>query len=109
MVKRIRTKPAKNPVEVAEKDPPVLRDNTKAPNYFSVYMNDAQLQSSLWDFRLIIGNVVQLPSDSNPKMEVEQLGEIRMSPQLARRLTFLLMRQLQVYEQNFGRIPSPKE
>lgn len=109
MAKRTRTNAAKKGGEAVESEATVSRTNTKAPNYFSVYMNDAQLQSSLWDFRLIIGNVVQLPSDSNPKMEVEQLGEIRMSPQLAQRLTSLLLRQLQVYEQNFGQIPAPKE
>lgn len=46
----------------------------------------------------------------NPRLNIKQIGEIRMSVQIAKRLTIMLMENLQIYERTFGPIPlDPKE
>jgi len=47
--------------------------------------------------------------DGNPVAKVTELLEVRMSPQLAKRLTLILIQQLKRYENNFGPIPSVKD
>lgn len=82
------------------------RVHERSPSFFSVYVNDAQLQSTLWDFRLVVGSVEQSPDISDPTLRVQQLGEIKMSPQLAQRLSAILLAQLQGYQEIYGRIPT---
>jgi hypothetical protein len=82
----------------------------KSPTFFSVYTNDMQVSTSPWDLRIILGEVeeIQLVADK-PVMTVTQLGEVRMSVQIAKRLTLMVADQLKTYEAMFGPIPSPKE
>lgn len=95
---------------VAKVEKTIPRELTKAADFFSVYANDVQIMSTFWDMRLTVGQIVDLaPRDSESKaMKVEQLGELRISPQLAKRLSVILERQVANYEQNFGPIPSPE-
>jgi hypothetical protein len=86
------------------------RRATKAPNFFSVYTNDMQVSTSPWDLRIVLGEVedLQVISDK-PVMVITQLGEVRMSVQIAKRLALMLVDQLKTYEAMFGLIPGPKE
>lgn len=86
--------------------PSSKRATTRADTYFSVYTNDLQLQTSPWDVRLIIGEILD-PDTENNILNVKQLGEIRMSPQIAKSLTMFLAEQLKNYEASFGPIPGP--
>lgn len=96
--------------EAAKVDKTVPREVTKAADFFSVYVNDVQIMSTFWDMRLTVGQIVDLaPRGGEPRaMKVEQVGEIRISPQLAKRLAVILESQVANYEQNFGPIPSPE-
>lgn len=69
-----------------------------------------QVMTGPWDVRINIGEVedVQLVADK-PVMTVNQLGEVRMSVQIAKRLILMLADQLKTYEAMFGQIPGPPD
>jgi hypothetical protein len=83
----------------------VNRLHEKSPDYFSVYANDVQLQTTPWDVRLILGVITTLPTEETSEITVMQIGDLRMSPQLAKKMTILIFQQLKVYEARFGEIP----
>ncbi len=87
---------------------PIVRANvnrvvTTAPTFQSLYANDVQLQTTPWDVRLTFGEFVV----ESGAVNVKQTGEVRMSPQLAKRVALLLVSQLKKYEERFGGIPQP--
>ena len=86
------------------------RKANRSSNFFSVYTNNLQVSTSPWDVRIVLGEVedVQLIADK-PTLTVTQLGEVRMSVQIAKQLTLMLVDQLKNYEAMFGSIPGPKE
>ncbi len=86
------------------------RKVARSQNFFSVYTNDMQVMTGPWDVRINIGEVedVQLVADK-PVMTVNQLGEVRMSVQIAKRLILMLADQLKTYEAMFGQIPGPPD
>jgi hypothetical protein len=91
--------------------PPEVTNRVVKPadNAFSVYVNDVQLQMSPWDLRLLLGVVTGLPTDDPHTITVTQLGEIRIAPQLAKKLMLLMMQQVQAYEAQLGPIPLPPD
>jgi hypothetical protein len=42
-------------------------------------------------------------------VQVNITGDVRMSPQHAKRLVKIMLRQLELYERKFGEIPQPKD
>jgi hypothetical protein len=82
----------------------------KAPSFVSVYANDVQLQTTPWDVRLTFGamRVDPLP-DGKPLATVTEVAEVRLSPQLAKRVMFILFQQIKAYETRFGPIPQPRD
>jgi|ERR1035438_6626031 hypothetical protein len=87
----------------------VNRKQERSPDYFSVYANDLQMQTTPWDIRLIFGLITGTPVDHTGVVNVTQLGELRLSPQLAKLVAMILTQQLRGYEEQFGEIPLPKE
>ena len=75
----------------------------------TLYANDTQIQISPWDVRLIFGEIDRAPSEENPTIRVKRVGQVRMSPQHAKRMVEILMGQLQVYESTIGPIPLPED
>src|SRR5438874_6938518 len=74
------------------------RETTKHPDFFSIYANDIQVAVSNWDIRLILGEIGDL-SDTDPNvLNIKQLGEIRLSLQIAKRLADILTAQIKAYE-----------
>ena len=92
--------------DVAPRSTPV-RKESKVQNFFSIYANDIQFQTTPWDCRLVFSELVVL--DEPPILDVRQLGEIRISPQLAKKVVEILVRQLTQYEEKFGVIPGPRD
>lgn len=86
----------------------VNRIVTIAPTFSSYYSNDTQLQTTPWDVRFIFGLIAELDA-KNGQVRVEQVAEVRMSPQHAKRIVALLQQQLQTYEAKIGAIPLPPE
>jgi hypothetical protein len=44
-----------------------------------------------------------------PTIQIKTTGEVRMSPQHAKKLAQILLKQIQVYESNVGTIPLPPD
>lgn len=96
-----------SPVEKVQAEVNFRRDLTKSPDYFSIYANDFQVQTGPWDVRLVFGEIGDSSTEGGiPAMSVRQLGEMRMSPQIAKKLTMILIEQLRTYENRFGEIPA---
>ena len=73
--------------------------------YLSLYSNDTQVQVSPWDVRLIFGEIRELPTEEKPELVVRPTGEVRMSPQHARRVVDILQETLTKYEATYGELP----
>jgi hypothetical protein len=86
---------------------PFKRESFESPSFVSLYANDINIQTGPWDVRLLLGEVRTVPTQETPIMKVKEIGEVRISPQMAKQLTILLIEQLQVYESQFGPIPAP--
>ena len=91
----------------------VHRLPVKSQNFASLYANDVQVQTTPWDIRLILGEITDVSPPTKdgdlPTMTITQVGDLRMSVQLAKKLTMILLSQLQGYEQNIGPIPLLEE
>ena len=85
----------------------VRREIVRSEAFVSIYVNDVQVQTFPWDLRLLLGQIDDPATRDAPVVTIKQLGELRMSPQLAKRLTVILMEQLAAYEKHFGTIPAP--
>ena len=98
----------------ANKDHTVVRANINremAPgsSFVSLYVNDTQVQVSPWDIRLILGLIEGVPTAENPTVLVRQIGEIRMSPQHAKKVAQVLVNQIANYEKSVGPIVLPED
>ena len=83
----------------------IKREVIVSPDYFSVYANDIQVQTSPWDMRFIFGEILEPATPEKTVVTVKQLGSLRISPQLAKRLVGMMAGQLMAYEKRFGEIP----
>jgi hypothetical protein len=85
------------------------RETTKASDFFSVYTNDARVFTTAWDIRITFGEIADI-SDRGPKVaSIKELGEIRMSLPLAKKLARILADQISAYEEHLGEIAGPKD
>ncbi|MFN7978883.1 MAG: DUF3467 domain-containing protein [Vicinamibacterales bacterium] len=85
----------------------VNRENVQADNFLSFYANDTQIQVSPWDVRFIFGVIDEPPTQERPTVRIKSVAEARMSPQHAKKVAEILIRQIVSYEQNIGPIPVP--
>jgi hypothetical protein len=112
MAKNNRAKNSEKPqTESPQKTDDFVRANINrelipAVNAISLYANDTQLQVSPWDFRFMFGVIAGLPSPDRMSIQVQQVGEVRMSPQHAKKVAQVLIQQIQLYEKTFGLIPN---
>ena len=95
-----------------EQAPQIVRANVAravvlSPTFVSLYANDTQIQTSPWDFRLIFGEISNIPTTEEPTVVIRQTGEVRMSPQHAKKVAEILIKQLRHYEETVGPIPLP--
>ena len=101
-----RTQPnSPNPEELTKA---VRREVKRSDTFLSMYGNEVQIQTSPWDVRLVFGELgdMSLGADS-PTMNVKQVGEVRMSIPLDKKLSEILSQQLTAYESKFGSVPVP--
>ena len=108
MAKRQAMKPDKNnDNQIVRAN--VHRETVPSQTFISLYVNDTQVQVSPWDIRFMFGVIEGLPSPNSPTVLIKQIGEIRMSPQHAKKVAQVLNNQLASYEKNIGPIPLPPE
>jgi len=74
---------------------------TQSPAFVRTYANNAQLEVSNWDFRLIFGEVTGREGET---LCVEQRVAVAMSPQHTKALLELLTRHVAAYEERVGQI-----
>ena len=84
----------------------VKREVVESTTFVSLYANDTQIQLSPWDIRLIFG-LISEPATVERPVIVKTIGEVRMSPQHAKKVVQILERQLTAYENALGSIPVP--
>lgn len=87
----------------------IHREMVSAASFVSLYANDTQIQVSPWDFRFMFGLITVAPSEDSPNVVVTQIGEVRMSPEHAKRVAMVLVQQIRNYEQSVGPIPQPQD
>jgi len=80
------------------------REITLSPAFATHYANDVQVQTSPWDVRLLFA-VIMAVDQETATLKVEQVADVRMSPQLAKRVADILQRQIEHYEATIGPIP----
>ena len=81
------------------------RESVRSAEFFSTYANDVQVQTSPWDMHFIFGQVEGVAQTGEPVLHIKHLGELRISVQLAKSLTKIMIDQLKAYEERFGPIP----
>jgi hypothetical protein len=84
------------------------REAVRSPSFVSLYSNDTQIQMTPWDVRLIFGEIEDVKVEG-PAIKIRLTGEVRMSPQHAKRVAMILIQQLRGYEETIGPIPLPKD
>jgi hypothetical protein len=87
----------------------INREAVESPVFVALYANDTQIQITPWDFRFVFGVIKSAPTVENPTISISTLGEVRMSPQHAKKVLAVLERQVAIYEQNVGPIPLPSD
>jgi len=89
---------------LAKKTRPVKR--TKAPEYVTVYSNNAEIQLTPWDFRIRLGHIQQATENL---LEIEDVAAIYMSPPHMKAFVEAASQNLAKYESLFGPILDPTE
>jgi hypothetical protein len=89
------------------KEPPALQQTEleleQAATFCRFYCNNAQIEVTPWDFRLIFGELKK----AEGKLKVEQSVAVVMSPQHAKALLGILASNLREYEAKVGKIDLP--
>jgi hypothetical protein len=106
LIRKAKAEPAV-PKRANGNDSPLQRVVTESPSFVSLYANDAQIQTSPWDIRIVFGTIKELPSVEHPTITIAKVAEIHMSPQLAKRLSTIMQQQVRRYEETIGEIPTP--
>ena len=87
----------------------VNRTVIASQSFVSLYSNDTQIQMTPWDVRLIFGEIERVERGDEVSVTIKQTGDVKMSPQHAKRITLILIKQLTEYEEKYGEIPQPPE
>jgi Protein of unknown function (DUF3467) len=86
------------------------RRETKSADFRTMYANDIQIQTTPWDMRLTFSQMkAPMVPTSNPTLDITQISELFISPQLAKKMALIIIEQLRSYEEAMGEIPLPKE
>lgn len=68
-----------------------------------IYANNIQLNTSIYDFILGLGQIMDVNEE---RLLVKTQVKVAMSPQHAKSLAIIIMRQVDKYEQQFGELPT---
>jgi hypothetical protein len=86
----------------------VIREPADPNTYVALYVNDIQVTITPWDFQFALGLVTETPTVEKQTLTIKKIGDLRISPQLAKRLLPVLHAQVQNYETSIGPIPIAK-
>ncbi|MDO8794865.1 MAG: DUF3467 domain-containing protein, partial [Vicinamibacterales bacterium] len=71
------------------------------------YVNNTAVETTVWDIRLKLAETIEVDAERRIT-RVRELASVRMSPQHAKVVVAILLRHLENYETNFGKIPEPR-
>jgi hypothetical protein len=96
-----------------EKTEGIVRANLErklelSPTFASYYANDTQIQTTPWDVRFMFGMISDVDPESKRAI-VERIADVRMSLPHAKRISEILVKQIQHYEATVGYIALPKD
>ena|ERR1043166_922016 len=97
----------KRPNKIIAPNNAITREVSRSPHFVSLYANDVEVLTTVWDVRLLLGEITSTPSAQTKALKVNQIAELRLSPQIAKRLVAIISDQLEEYEKEFGTIPQP--
>jgi hypothetical protein len=80
-------------------------EHSESADFMKVYANSAQVQTSVWDVRLIFGEM----EVTQGRATVENSLMVIMSPQHAKALASALSNNIISYEQKIGEIKLPAD
>lgn len=95
----------------AETDTPQLESGDKSereidlrisPSHVTIYSNSAAIGMSFFDFRLAFGETH--PESTPQKVVINNSATVIMTPEHAKRLANVLGKNVQQYEERFGKI-----
>lgn len=86
----------------------VERNVIKSPTFTDYYANDTQIQTSPWDVRLMFGLIMEVDPVQS-RAVVQQVADVRISLQHAKKLAAILTQQLQQHEAKIGYIALPPD
>jgi hypothetical protein len=89
---------------VLRKNRPIKR--AKAPEYKTIYANNAEIQLTPWDFRIRLGQIEQATENL---LEIEDVAVIYMSPAHMKAFVDAATQNVAKYEALFGPILDPTE
>ena len=95
------------PAAEITKNPTVNQfENIKAPDYRTVYANNAVFQTGPFDFSFIFGEVMEINAE-RPVGIVHQRVRVTMAPLHVKIFMLLLAQQIRGFEAEFGKINLP--
>jgi len=84
--------------------------NVKAPDFRTVYSNNASFGTTLFDITITFGDIVDVEMSAEGLLAVvNQSTRVVMSPVHAKIFALVFAKQVQEYEQKFGPIAIPQE
>ena len=83
-----------------------LIEHITSDNLPVLYSNNVAMQSSLWDFRMDFGQIMQADIEA---FVFKDLLTVIMSPQHAKVFSEVLAKHVEAYEKKYGAIPTAPE
>jgi hypothetical protein len=98
--------PSKDPSDERQEDVSITKQLgylsvVRSEEFVEVYANYVSCATSPWDLTIMFGRSVADNPD-NPRLE--QRASVSLSPQTAKAMAHMLLRNLQSYEQQYGEI-----
>ena len=72
----------------------------------ALYANSVMFRTSFWDIAMDFGMIVEADEE---KLVIHDLATVTMSPQHAKVFSEVLAKNIKLYEEQFGPIPSPPD
>jgi hypothetical protein len=91
---------------MADEEQPVTKEVTdmavvRSEDFVEVYANYVSFAASAWDMTIMFGRTV---ADDPRNPRIEQRASVSLSPQTAKAMAHILLRNLQSYEAHYGEI-----
>lgn len=80
------------------------RERVRSENFVSRYSNSLNIEVSFSDFKFFFGEILEATEE---KLKVEEYISVIVTPEEARSIADLLLKQVKLYEATFGPIRRP--